>query len=77
MHDLHYSNSWVIQESIVSLREEKEVITTKGKDILCSPVRNNTANLAPCTHEEVDTRMIFACCRRSPGGLPQDCALSS
>ena len=46
-------------QCIVSLHEEKQVITTKGKDILCSPARNNTTNLAPCTHEEADTRIIL------------------
>ena len=44
---------------MVSLQEEKQVITTKGKEILCTLARNNTANLAPCTHEEADTRMIL------------------
>ena len=48
-----------LAQCIVSLHEENQVITTKGKDILCSPARNNTTNLAPCTHEEVDTRMIL------------------
>ena len=48
-----------LAQCIVSLHEEKQVITTKGKDILCSPARNNTTNLAPCTHEEADTRMIL------------------
>ena len=41
------------------MHEEKQVITTKGKDILCSPTRNNTTNLAPCTREEADARMIL------------------
>ena len=44
---------------MVSLQEEKQVITTKGKEILCTLARNNTANLDPCTHEEADTRMIL------------------
>ena len=48
-----------LAQCIVSLHEEKQVITTKGKDILCSPARNNTTNLAPCTREEADTRMIL------------------
>ena len=48
-----------LAQCIVSLHEEKQVITTKGKDILCSPARNNTTNLAPCTHEEADTRMTL------------------
>ena len=48
-----------LAQCIVSLHEEKQVITTKGKDILCSPARNNTTNLSPCTHEEADTRMTL------------------
>ena len=48
-----------LAQCTVSLHEEKQVITTKGKDILCTHARNNTANLAPCTHEEADTRMIL------------------
>ena len=48
-----------LAQCIVSLHEEKQVITTKGKDILCSPARNNTTYLTPCTHEEADTRMIL------------------
>ena len=48
-----------LAQCIVSLHEEKQVITTKGKDILCSPARNNTTNLAPCTHEEANTRMTL------------------
>ena len=48
-----------LAQCIASLHEEKQVITTKGKDILCSPARNNTTNLAPCTREEADTRMIL------------------
>ena len=47
-----------LAKCIVSLHAEKQVITTKGKDILCSPACNNTVNLAPCT-QEADTRMIL------------------
>ena len=49
----------LLAQCIVSLNEEKQVITAKGKDILCSPTRKNTANLAPCTHKEPDSRMIL------------------
>ena len=48
-----------LAQRVVSLQEEKQVITTKGKEILCTLARNNTVNLAPCAHEEVDTRMIL------------------
>lgn len=42
-----------LAQCIVSLNEEKQVITTNG------PACNNTANLAPCSHEETDTRMFL------------------
>ena len=48
-----------LAQCIVPLHEEKQVITGKDKDILCSPARNNTTNLAPCTREKADTRMIL------------------
>ncbi len=38
------------------------------QEILCTLARYNTVNLAPCTHEEADTRIILRAGRRSPGG---------
>ena len=48
-----------LAQCVVSLNGEKQVITTNGQEILCILARNDTANLAPCTHEEADTRMIL------------------
>ena len=43
-----------LAQRVVSLQEEKQVITTKGKEILCTLARNNTARSG-----EADTRMIL------------------
>ena len=48
-----------LAESVLSLHEGKQVITTKGREILCTLARSSTPNLTPCTHEEADTRMIL------------------
>ena len=48
-----------LTQRVGSLQEEKQVITTKSKEILCTLARNNTANVALCTHEEGDARMIL------------------
>lgn len=36
----------------------KQVISTLGQQVLCNPPRDNTNSLAPCNHEEADTRMM-------------------
>ena len=36
----------------------KTVITTHGSNVLCNPFRDDTNILAPCTHEEADTRIM-------------------
>ena len=36
----------------------KEIVVTQGTDVACSPPRNNVESLAPCTHEEADTRIF-------------------
>jgi len=66
-----------LAQCVVSLHEEKQVITTKGKDILCSPVRNNTTKLAPCTHEEADTRMILHAQTQSRRATARLCLVQS
>ncbi|KAK3728106.1 hypothetical protein QZH41_014263 [Actinostola sp. cb2023] len=38
---------------------EKQVITTYGSEVLCTPPRDDTSTLSPCTQEEADTRMIL------------------
>ena len=46
-------------EHAASINSEKEVITTYGKEVLCSQQRGDLLRLAPCTHEEADTRMFL------------------
>lgn len=36
----------------------KQIVTTNGSEVVCSPPQD-TSLLAPCNHEEADTRMIF------------------
>ena len=38
---------------------EKEVISTYGQEVLCNQPRSDVSRLAPCTHEEADTRMFL------------------
>lgn len=48
-----------LAQCVVSLSGEKQVITTNHQKILCTLAGNDTANLAPCTHEQADARMIL------------------
>ena len=36
----------------------KQIIVTSGSDVLCIPPSEDTSSLAPCDHEEADTRII-------------------
>ena len=42
----------------VSLETDSQVIVTHHKDVICTQQRN-TADLAPCTQEEADTRIFL------------------
>ena len=37
----------------------KELYATHGSDVLCSPAELDLTNLAPCSHEEADTRLLL------------------
>ena len=42
------------------LPDGKQIDTTQGDDVLCSPPDDGiTAALSPCTHEEANTRMLL------------------
>ncbi len=43
---------------IQHLETRKQIITTSGSVVICSPAQD-TSLLAPCNHEEADTRMIL------------------
>lgn len=45
-------------EHISSLHTDKQVVTTYGAQVLSTPSRD-TSLLAPCSHEEADTRMTL------------------
>ncbi|KAG7166616.1 hypothetical protein Hamer_G013628 [Homarus americanus] len=40
------------------VKESKQLVVTDKKQVLTVPPRKDTANLAPCNHEEADTRML-------------------
>ena len=50
-----------LAECVTSIDAEKQVISTHGKQVLSimSISRDNIGRLAPCNHEEADTRMLL------------------
>lgn len=53
---------------LTQLVTEKQLITTNGPEVSCNLVRD-TSNLAPCDHEEADTRMMLHLADAVTGGL--------
>ena len=51
--------SFLAHEVVENLSTEKEVFSTCGKHVLCSRVHQDVSALAPCSHEEADTRMFL------------------
>ncbi|KAG7176515.1 hypothetical protein Hamer_G024553 [Homarus americanus] len=49
-----------LAEQVMQLvvKESKQLVVTDKKQVLTVPPRKDTANLAPCNHEEADTRMM-------------------
>ncbi|KAG7161592.1 hypothetical protein Hamer_G014153 [Homarus americanus] len=49
-----------LSEQVMQLvvKESKQLVVTGKKRVLTVPPRKDTANLAPCNHEEADTRMM-------------------
>ena len=45
-------------EHISHLETIKQIVTTKGSEVVCIPPQDTT-HLSPCDHEEADTRMIL------------------
>jgi hypothetical protein len=43
----------------ISLTEGKELYATDGSEVLCAPGDSCLTHLAPCSHEEADTRMLL------------------
>ena len=48
----------ILQVVSVVLPEGKEIYSTHGNDVISSSERTNLELLAPCTHEEADTRLM-------------------
>ena len=51
--------NFLAHEVVENLSTAKEVISTCGKHVLCSRVHQDISALAPCSHEEADTRMFL------------------
>ena len=47
-----------LTKHITHLVSDKQIVTTNGSDVTCIPARDTT-HLAPCDHEEADTRMML------------------
>ncbi|KAG7174276.1 hypothetical protein Hamer_G003200 [Homarus americanus] len=49
-----------LSEQVMQLvvKENKQLVVTDKKQVLTVPPRKDTADLAPCNHEEADTRMM-------------------
>ena len=54
--------------SPVDFSDGKHVITMKGKQVLCSPLRFDTSSLTPCNHEEADTTIMVHAADASKAG---------
>ena len=46
-------------EQSVTLGNGKQVISTKGKSVVCSQHRDDITDLSPCEQEEADTRIVL------------------
>ena len=44
--------------SLTALNTDKQIISTHHAEVLCTQPRD-TSGLAPCTHEEADTRIML------------------
>ena len=51
--------NFLAQQAIENLSCEKEVYSTYGQNVMCSRIHQDISSLAPCTHEEADTRMLL------------------
>jgi hypothetical protein len=48
-----------VQDITADCSPDKQVISTKGTEILCNNPREYTHNLLSCQHEEADTRLLM------------------
>ena len=50
---------YFLTQVVENISGEKDVYTTCGQNVLCTRVHQDVSSLAPCTHEEADTRMLL------------------
>ena len=50
---------FLAHDSTLSLKVQKQVILTYGKQVLTTLPRNDISSPAPCSHKEADTRMLL------------------
>ena len=48
-----------LAQEAITLGGEKQVISTFGEEVISNPSHVDVSNLAPCNHEEADTRMML------------------
>ena len=49
---------FVSEQVVRTAIEGKQIIITRGEEVLCSPPATRRNKLSPCSHEKVDTRMM-------------------
>ena len=48
-----------LSEKVVKMAiEGRQIVVTKGEEVLCSPPATRRNKLSPCSHEEADTRIM-------------------
>ena len=62
---------FLAHQVVENLSGEKDVYKTCGQNVLCSRVRQDISSLAPCTHEEADTRMLLHAIDSASKGYPR------
>ncbi|GFO25216.1 hypothetical protein PoB_005172100 [Plakobranchus ocellatus] len=50
---------FLAHQVVENLYGDKDIFTTCGQNVLCSRVHKDISSLAPCTHEEANTRMLL------------------
>ena len=49
---------FVSEQVVRTAIEGKQIIVTRGEEVLCSPLWTRRNTLSPCSHQKVDTRMM-------------------
>ena len=51
--------SFLSKTLVESVKHQKELVVTDGMQVLCVPAQQDVHLLAPCSHEEADSRMML------------------